>query len=863
MKTSTQPPSTRLPISRPRLRSSSFASLTCWIRALLLIVAGYGLQWSGLGPAMGESHEKPRAVVTTAAEHIEQGQALFHKGAFAQAAIHWTEAARIFERQGKPREQSHALINLAHALEQEGQVRKAVLTLQVAYTLAEQTQDMQRMPLILHRLGNAAFALSQSDEALDHLTKALELARAQDKPNPSMIARILNDLGGVLASRYQSSEAVDVFNESLLLATQSHQAALAVTALVNMGTALIDGQQYGEAQRKIDRAYRDANQLEDSHTKALILLNVGLAYDDLRKQARHPKLMVQAERGIMAASQSRGLAVKPGLDSSSTAPPHQEQAVKSGPQVAGPIPSEAAKTSSSVQEKSLFSLATSSFTSAAQAASNMGDTRTESFAWGYLGHMTEQQGQYEEALSLTRKAVFTAQKANAPESLYLWHWQTARLLTALGKADDSLAAYKRAVSILQPIRAEFSAGYQGRHHSFQDSVGPLFTELTNVMLRRAAAADPEQEQQWLVQTRDTLELFKAAELQDYFRDDCVKTTRAARQSIQTISKTTAIVYPIILPDRVELLVNFPGRLKRFASPVTTDRLTKEVRGFRKALQDRTDKRHLKHGQALYEWLLRPLEGELSQASIDTLVFVPDGALRTIPMSALHDGKQYVIEKYAVAVSPGMELTDPRPIDRRNVNLLSMGLTEAVQGFPALPNVGDELKSVKQLYGGKTLINDQFVVTSMQRELKDNTFNIVHIASHGLVENDVNKSFLLAYDDKITMDRLSEVIGLSQFRNAPIELLTLSACETAVGDDRAALGLAGVAVKAGARSALATLWFIDDEATSQLVAEFYRQLGNPSVSKAVALQRAQLKILNEKSHDHPSFWAPFLLINNWL
>jgi CHAT domain-containing protein len=830
---------------------------------MLLIVAAYGLQASDLGTAHGEPPSQT-APAGSATDQMAQAKALFQKGAYAEAAVHWTEAARAYERQGMPREQSHALINLAHALEQEGQIRKAVLSLQVAYKLAEQTQDMERMPLILGRLGNAAFAMSQSDQALEYLTKALELARAQDKPNPSSIARILNDLGGVLASRYQSSEAVDVFNESHLLATQNHQAALAVTALVNMGTALIDGQQYGEAQTKIDSAYRDANQLEDSHTKAMILLNVGLAYDDLRKQARHPKLMVQAERGIMAASQSRGLAVKPGLDSSSTASPRKEQAVKSGPQVGGPIPSEAAKTPSAVQEKSLFSLATSSFTSAAQVASNMGDTRTESFAWGYLGHMTEQQGQYEEALSLTRKAVFGAQKANAPESLYLWHWQTARLLAALGKPDDSLAAYKRAVFILQPIRAEFSAGYQGRHHSFQDSVGPLFTELTNVMLRRAAVtADPEQEQQWLVQTRDTLELFKAAELQDYFRDDCVKTTRATRQSLQTISKTTAIVYPIILPDRVELLVNFPGKLKRFASPVTADTLTKEVRGFRKALQNRSDRRYLRHGQALYEWLLRPLEEELSQASIDTLVFVPDGALRTIPMSALHDGKQYVIEKYAVAVSPGMDLTDPRPIDRRNVNLLSMGLTEAVQGFPALPNVGDELKSVKQLYGGKTLINDQFVVTSMQRELKDNTFNIVHIASHGLVENDVNKSFLLAYDDKITMDRLSEVIGLSQFRNAPIELLTLSACETAVGDDRAALGLAGVAVKAGARSALATLWFIDDEATSQLVAEFYRQLGNPSVSKAVALQRAQLKILNEKSHDHPSFWAPFLLINNWL
>ncbi len=161
------------------------------------------------------------------------------------------------------------------------------------------------------------------------------------------------------------------------------------------------------------------------------------------------------------------------------------------------------------------------------------------------------------------------------------------------------------------------------------------------------------------------------------------------------------------------------------------------------------------------------------------------------------------------------------------------------------------------------MDNQFLVPSMEREMKEQGIGIVHIASHGVVESDVNNSFLLAYDDKITMDRLSQLVGLLQYRQAPLELLTLSACETAVGDDRAALGLAGVAVKAGARSALASLWFIDDQATSDLVAEFYRRLQDPAVTKAVALQRAQQKILAQSGHEHPSFWAPFLLINNWM
>jgi CHAT domain-containing protein len=107
------------------------------------------------------------------------------------------------------------------------------------------------------------------------------------------------------------------------------------------------------------------------------------------------------------------------------------------------------------------------------------------------------------------------------------------------------------------------------------------------------------------------------------------------------------------------------------------------------------------------------------------------------------------------------------------------------------------------------------------------------------------------------------MSLSQYRDQSVELLTLSACQTAAGDDRAALGLAGVAVKAGARSAVATLWFINDQASSQLVTEFYRQLQNPEISKAQALQQAQLMLVNDRRYQHPGYWSPFLLIGNWL
>ncbi len=141
---------------------------------------------------------------------------------------------------------------------------------------------------------------------------------------------------------------------------------------------------------------------------------------------------------------------------------------------------------------------------------------------------------------------------------------------------------------------------------------------------------------------------------------------------------------------------------------------------------------------------------------------------------------------------------------------------------------------------------------------------MHIASHAQFAGDVDKTFILTYEDKLSVDRLAQLIGRLRFREEPLELLTLSAGETAVGDERAASGLAGIAIKAGARSALATLWSVEDEASSILITEFYRQLREPSVSRAVALQRAQLKLLQGAfRYRHPWLWAPFLLINNWL
>lgn len=854
-----------------------------WLPGLLGLVLGWGLtgpslEWahaieppvsdaspSSLSSALDEARAAKRAAESnrtagdlpkSAASWTTAAQAYERAGNFGEAALAWTEAASVHEQLKNPQSQVQSLIHLGYALQQVGQYHKAVVTLQLARRIAEQGHFTSLLAATLGQLGNASAAMGADTNALEFFTQALTLARKEERS--PLVAVLLNDLGNTLAAQGDASEAISAYMESTILARGTGQTALSMTALINAAMASIDDGQVAQAKDRLELAYRHLQELPDSHDKAFGLLNLALGYDELRPQISPERIMLaQLDPAAMPGSRGIRLAAKQRPSAGSPAISPSSGLVRGGsampPQ---PLPSGS--------DQQLFRTRSEQLLKEAGAlAARIKDFNAESYALGYLGQMHEQNAQFPQALDLTRRAVLAAQRVNAPESLYRWHWQTGRILAATGKPDDAIKAYRRAVSTVQPIRHEFS-GYQGRRHSFRDSIGPVYYELADLLLKQAAGnPDLLQQQALLIQARDTSELYKAAELQDYFKDECVKSARARVTTAGDIPKTAALIYPIILPDRLELLVNIAGTWRRTASPVNVGRLTEEVRTFRRALQDRSTRDYLPPARQLYTWILKPLEQDLAAAKIDTLVFIPDGPLRTIPMAALHDGQQFLIARYALAVTPGIDLTDLQPIDRTRVRMLALGLTEAVQGFPALPNVKAEMASVKALYGGTSLMDQEFKVPAVQTELQDEPYSVVHIASHGLVGNDSKDSFLLAYDDKITMDRLSQLIGLFQFRKTALDLLTLSACETAVGDDRAALGLAGMAVKAGARSALASLWFIDDEATSQLVTEFYKQLQDPSISKAVALQRAQMKVSADGTHDHPSFWAPFLLINNWL
>ncbi|MCP3897480.1 CHAT domain-containing protein, partial [Moraxella sp.] len=421
---------------------------------------------------------------------------------------------------------------------------------------------------------------------------------------------------------------------------------------------------------------------------------------------------------------------------------------------------------------------------------------------------------------------------------------------------------------LKPIQSVLETGYRTLPGTFDEVVKPVHYGLADLLLQKAATTSNAQAQQH--QLKDavaTVELVKVAELQEYFQDKCLLSRQPKAIELDQISSHTAILYPILLPERLVIIVSVAGELHQVVVPVGADQVNKATWDLRLGLQTRPNNRFLYKARQLYDWLIRPIKTLLTDHQIDTLVVVPEGKLRLIPFSTLHDGEHFLVEKYAMALTPGLTLLDPKPIRWDNSNILLVGLSDAVQEYPPLPNVPKELQTIldstQGIANSKRILNAEYSIKNLRHQLKRSDYSVIHLATHAEFNADPERTYLLTYKDKMTMNKLQEVIGLGQSQAAPLELLTLSACQTAVGDDRAALGLAGVAVKAGARSAIATLWFVDDEATSIAITQFYQQLlKTPGLSKAKALQNVQKKLITQDRYWHPSYWAPFLLIGNW-
>lgn len=701
--------------------------------------------------------------------------------------------------------QAVALRGLGESQHAQGKFAEAVLSLRGALQAVEGSDDTQQQAQIIGSLGNALVALGQHQEAQQLLQRGIVLAK--DTGQPSVAAGITTNLGNAYAADDNWEEALDSYQQSAQLASDANTAGPAVQALSSAARAALNSSRYNDA---IDIAAQAKEQFE--------------------------KLLGDATAATPGQAQ---LAIAIHLAKTF------ERLADSG-------------------NADALSAAHSLLVQAMRLADRLGSDRDLSLVLGNLASLYMLEGRYDEAQYLTRTALRVSEQADAPDIAYRWHWQAGRIAASNGDSDAAISAYREAVRLLADIRQEALARYGSADLHFKQAVAPVYEDLVTALLAQSRAASvPSSRAQLLREARSTVEQLKAAELRDYFQNECVTELATRRADIETVARGAAVVYPIILSDQIELLVSLEGEMRHYSVAATAQQLEQHARSLRVALQNPRSSDYLQDAQQLYDWLIAPWIDEAEERGIETLVFVPDGALRSIPMAVLHDGQRYLIERFATAITPGLDLIDPKPLDTRSARLLAVGISESVAGFSPLANVPAELQAVQQTLGGDVFLNEDFQVARVEQAIADQRPTIVHIASHGVFSGDPNTSYLLAHDGRLTMDKLADAVSVAQFRDDSLELLMLSACQTAAGDDRAALGLAGVAIRAGARSAVGSLWSIADEAAYKLVVEFYTALQQPDTSRAQALQTAQQKLLANEKMAHPFFWSPFLLISNWL
>ena len=309
-------------------------------------------------------------------------------------------------------------------------------------------------------------------------------------------------------------------------------------------------------------------------------------------------------------------------------------------------------------------------------------------------------------------------------------------------------------------------------------------------------------------------------------------------------KKPAIIYTLVRPEQLDLIIVPPSGIpiNKSIPAARREALRKVVTNFRSEIfkpGKRNSQSYLPPAQQLYQWIIAPLEAELKAQGIDTLVFSMDAGLRRLPLAALHDGSQFLVEKYSIGLIPTVNLTDTNYQSLKDAEVLAMGASQFAEYQP-LPTVPLELSNITSEWRGNSFLNESFTLKNLQQQRKERQYRIIHLATHGEFRPGVpSHSYIQLSDTKLTLDRIAE-LGWNQ---APkLELLVLSASRTAVGDDNdIELGFAGLAVQAGVKSVLATLWYVSEEGSLGLMAEFYHFLKVAPI-KAEALRQAQIAMI---------------------
>ncbi len=850
------------------------------------------------------------------------GEAYFSLSQYNKAIEYYQQALPILRAVQNRNEEAKALGNLGEAYRSLSQYTKAIEYYQQALPILRAVQDRNGEASTLNNLGIAYFSLSQYNKAIEYYQQALPILRAMQDRNGE--ASTLNNLGSAYGSLSQYNKAVEYSQQALLIYQAVGDRSGEARALNNLGNAYGSLSQYKKEVEYYQQALLILRAVGDRNGEARALGNLGNAYFSLAQYTKAIEFFQQALPIFRAVQDRNGEAKALGslgsaygsLSQYKKEVEYYQQALLIFREVGDRNGEASALGNLGIAYGSLsqYTKAIEFYQQALPIYRAVGDRNGEASALGNLGSAYNSLSQHNKAVEYSQQAlpIYREVGDRAGEG---------KLLSNIGiflenqkQPELAIAFYKQSVNVRETIRDGIRKLSREEQASYTQSVESSYRNLADLLLK----------QNRVMEAMQVLDLLKVQELQDYLKDikgnqltaqglpllpqereivqafkqnpaisetvtSSAVTTLVAqlRQTaaaqnltlpaykdlqarIQKLGKNIALFYPLILDDRLELVLFIPDRPPiRKTVNVKRAEFEREIGEFRKSLPDLSALPKIrKSAQQLYTWLVQPIDAELKAAKVQTIVYAPDGQMRYVPLAALHDGTQWLTERYQINYLMALALTPIDAPDTRSpsafTGALTQGKTITVAGntysFGSLAYTQAEVNQIaKTIPNTKSLIDQPFNRKNLVAQMPQ--ASIVHLATHAKFGGTPEESFIVLGDGDVVTLREIEAWKLPN-----VSLFVLSACETGLGgklgNGLEILGFGYQMQRTGSRAAIASLWSVDDGGTSVLMSQFYAALQKGN-SKTEALHQAQIELINSGNYRHPLYWAPFILIGNGL
>jgi CHAT domain-containing protein len=742
----------------------------------------------------------------------ERVNQLVQEGQYADAVTLINHISKNFHQTSK--DYLISQIMKANIFKLMGRHKKALFLLAPIISMIQHKSSPELYVRYYNTKGNILVSLSKPEEASKMFERSLKFAR--QSRDLQLVCEVLNEIGllyyaysnypGYINKSIETFEEAIRYSNSIQTNTAKHRLFHA-QLMIHLARALMaqDGKyQKVDKLKQIDKAFDYVSRLTDTYQKARQLFKIVDLYEKIAKQ-NQPLRDTYLKRAYRIYQHISAM----------------NQHIK--------------------------------------------DDRLASLVFSRQAALYETANQLDDAISLTRQSLFYAQKIKASHKLYKLHWQLGRLYQKKGNIDTAIPQYEKAIEILSPIRQQVYHSDLNHKNVFNQKIKPVYLELAEIYFEKANASSPNSKiyNTNIRNTWITMDKVKMAELEDIFQDECVSSKKENYLKLGESLGPVAVLYVIPFQTQPGVIMYLPDGFKHFRLDVDTQRFNQTIQKLRHSIQSFED--FESYATLLYKWIITPIYADLKRQKVETLVVASDGALRTLPFSVfLSPDETFLIEEFEIVTIPALHLTRTAITNRASPSIMLCGISKKkVIGktiFPALPRVVQELEEINKIVSGEIFLNESFSQKNMTQNLLQKKYTIIHMATHGEFGGTPERTFLLTHDKRLNMNSLEQLIKLS--RSSSIDLLTLSACQTALGDERAAFGLAGIAVKAGVNCAIATLWSVDDFSSQRIITDFYKNAYRHKMSKAKALQQAQISLINEIQYWQPLFWAAFLLIGNW-